>query len=96
MRRSVVALALSTLATGACRFDLTEVEVGLARGLRYLKRTLSGELSVPLLEDVVKTLQVPEEAAPYLERMGLQGPEGLEERILRRALVYGLAAEDIV
>lgn len=76
--------------------DLTDVEVGLARSLRHLKRTLSGDLSVPQLGDLKKTLDVPDSAAPYLERMGLADPQGLEERVLRRAVVYGLAAEDVI
>lgn len=76
--------------------DLTDVEVGLARGLRHLKRTLSGDLSFPEMEDVVKTVNVPEDAHPYLERMALTDPEGPKEKILRRALVYGLAAEDVI
>ena len=45
MRRSVVALALSTLATGACRFDLTEVEVSdEARLTIAMAPTLDGGL----------------------------------------------------
>lgn len=74
--------------------DLTEVEQGLARALRHLKRTASGDLAVPDLEDVAKTLRVPDSAKPYLERMGLADPEGVEERVLQRVVAYGLAAVD--
>ena len=38
----------------------------------------------------------PGRSGPYLERMGLADPQGLEERVLRRAVVYGLAAEDVI
>lgn len=76
--------------------DLTEVEQGLGRALRLLKRTLSGDLALPDLEDVVKTIRVPDEAEPYLERMGLADPEGIEEQVMRRAVVYGLAGEDVI
>jgi hypothetical protein len=76
--------------------DLTEIEVGLARGLRYLKRTLSGELSMPETEDVKKMLDIPDEAGPYLERMALAEPQGVQERLYRRALVYALAAEGVI
>jgi hypothetical protein len=76
--------------------DLTEVEVGLARALRYLKRTLSGDLQIPGVEDLLKTIQIPDSASPYLERMGLEDPAGLSEHLLQRAVAYGLAAEDLV
>ena len=76
--------------------DLTEVEVGLARALRYLKRTLSGDLQIPGVEDLLKTIQIPGSASPYLERMGLEDPAGLSEHLLQRAVAYGLAAEDLV
>ena len=76
--------------------DLTGLEIGLARSLRHLKRTLSGDLSVPQLGDLKKTLDIPDAAVPYLERMELADPHGLEEKVLRRAVVYGLAAEDVI
>ena len=76
--------------------DLTEVEVGLARALRHLKRTVSGELTRPELGDVKKVLQIPDEALPYLERMQLTDPEGALQTLLQRAVVYGLAAEDVI
>ena len=76
--------------------DLTDVETGLARALRHLKRTLSGDLSLPGLEDLKKTFDIPDEAGPYLERMGLLEPEGVEEKVLRRAVAYGLAATDVI
>jgi hypothetical protein len=75
---------------------LTDVERGLLRALRHLKRAASGDLSLPALDDIVKTLTVPDAAAPYLERMGLDQPEGLQEQVMRRAVVYGLAATDEV
>jgi hypothetical protein len=68
----------------------------LLRALRHLKRAASGDLSLPALDDIVKTLTVPDAAAPYLERMGLDQPEGLQEQVMRRAVVYGLAATDEV
>jgi hypothetical protein len=76
--------------------DLTPVEQALARALRVLKRTLSGRLHLPELEDLKKIVDVPDDALPYLERMGLAEPDGLEERIMRRAVVYALAAEDVI
>jgi hypothetical protein len=75
---------------------LTDVERALVRALRHLKRTASGDLSLPAVDDIVKTLNVPDAAAPYLERMGLHQPEGLQEHAMRRAVAYGLAATDQV
>ena len=76
--------------------DLTDEEVGLARALRHLQRTVSGDLRIPELEDVKKTIDVPDEAEPYLRRMGLSEPDGLQEALMRRAVVYALAAEDVI
>lgn len=75
---------------------LTEVEQELARALRHLKRTLSGDLELPDLEDIRKTFSVPETARPHLERMDLADAEGVEERLMRRAVAYALAAADVV
>jgi acyl-CoA hydrolase len=76
--------------------DLTEIEVGLARALRHLERTLGGGLGVPEVSDVRKALSIPDQAEPYLARMGLTEPDGLEEKVLRRAVAYGLAAENVI
>jgi hypothetical protein len=76
--------------------DLTEVEQALARALRLLERTRSGDLRLPELDDLKKTVDIPDAALPYLERMGLAEPEGIEERLMRRAMVYALAADDVI
>jgi hypothetical protein len=76
--------------------DLTDVEQALARALRRLKRTLSGKLHLPELDDLKKTVDIPDGALPYLTRMDLAEPEGLEEKIMRRAVTYALAAENVI
>jgi len=75
---------------------LTEIEQELSRALRHLKRTLSGDLHLPDFEDILKTFAVPDAAGPHLERMGLSDVHGVEERLMRRAVAYALAAEDVV
>jgi acyl-CoA hydrolase len=75
--------------------DLTDLEAGLLRALRHLKRALH-DLELPEKKDLKKTLDIPETARPYLERMALADPEGIGERLLRRALVYGLSAEKLI
>jgi hypothetical protein len=39
---------------------------------------------------------VPASAQPYLERMRLDAPRTLNERILQRALVYALASIHVI
>jgi hypothetical protein len=54
---------------------------------------MEGEkLRLPRLSEIRKTVAVPGRGRPYLERMALSGPQTLKKRLLRRALVYGLAS----
>jgi hypothetical protein len=43
-----------------------------------------------------KVAIVPESARPYLERMGLEVPRTLKQRLLQRALVSALASIDAI
>jgi hypothetical protein len=72
--------------------DLTEVELTLTRALRGMQRKIEGrDLSLlPDLDGVKKIVSVPDEARPYLERMGLAEPEGVKERLMQRAVVFAL------
>lgn len=74
--------------------DLTDVELTLTRALRGMKKKLENrDLSLlPDLDEVKKLVNVPDEARPYLERMALADPEGLEETLLQRAVVYALVS----
>jgi hypothetical protein len=73
--------------------DLTPEEVVLTKALRGLQRKIEGrDLSaLPNLEEVKKVVQVPDEARPYLERMDLADPQGLQETLLQKAVVFALA-----
>ncbi|TVP46520.1 MAG: hypothetical protein EA350_06970 [Gemmatimonadales bacterium] len=73
--------------------DLTEEELVLKDALTALKR-LAGERTVPIpgLSELRGALRVPEEATPYLRRMELENPSGLNERLLQRAVVVGLTS----
>ena len=75
--------------------DLTPEEVTLAKALRRLKaRVKNRDLSLlPDLEEIQQLLDVPEEARPYLERMGLAEPSGLHETLLQRAVVFALISD---
>lgn len=73
--------------------DLTPEELTLTRALRGMKKKLDErDLSLlPDLEGVKKLVQIPDEARPYLERMGLADPDGVRERLLQKAVVHALA-----
>jgi acyl-CoA hydrolase len=77
--------------------DLTEEELVLKKALLTLKQTVKGEkLHLPRLSEIRKTIAVPDRARPYLERMALDRPQTLKERLLRRALVYALASAGVI
>jgi acyl-CoA hydrolase len=77
--------------------DLTEEEVVLKKALLALKQTVQGEkLHLPRPSEIRKTIIVPDQTRPYLERMALLRPQSLKERLLRRALVYALASVDAI
>jgi acyl-CoA hydrolase len=75
--------------------DLTREEVTLAKALRRLKaRVKNRDLSLfPDLGEIHQILAVPASARPYLERMGLADPEGLQETLLQRAVVFALISD---
>jgi len=78
--------------------DLTDAEVALTRALRQLKRQFDGE-GLPTLDDfdsIPKTVFVPDEAEPYLERMNLADPSTTRQRALRRVVVFALAEADVI
>jgi len=77
--------------------DLTEDEVVLRKALLVLKQRVQlKKLRLPRLADVGKTFSIPDRAGPYLERMTLDHPQTLKQRLLQRALVYALAAVDAI
>ena len=77
--------------------DLTADEVVLRKALRVLKQTIQGrKFPAPRMSAIRKTLTVPNNARPYLERMALGRPRTLKERLLQRTLVYALASVDAI
>ena len=75
--------------------DLTPVEVALAKALRRLEaRVKDRDLSLlPDLRELQQILAIPDAARPYLERMGLAEPEGIQETLLQRAVVFALISD---
>jgi len=77
--------------------DLTADELVLRKALRVLKQTVQWrKFPVPRLIAIRKTVAVPDNARPYLERMALARPRTIKERLLQRTLVYGLASVDAI
>ena len=78
--------------------DLTREEIALTRSLRLLKENFEGP-GLPTIDDIdslPKTVFIPDEAEPYLERMNLADPSSPKEEALRRAVVFALAEADYI
>ena len=77
--------------------DLTHDEVVLKQALERLKWMATHKRPSQLrISQVAKVTIVPESARRYLERMGLEAPRTLKQRVLQRALVYALASIDAI
>lgn len=78
--------------------ELTDLELDLVEGLSYLgdsiKSLSKGRLPEFDLEDAVAAIKVPDNAQPYLERMGLESPADLKEIAMQRLLLVALASVD--
>jgi hypothetical protein len=76
---------------------VTEEQVVLQKALLTLKQAVQWEkLHLPRLSEIRKTITVPKHARPYLERMALDRPQTIKERLLRRALLYALASVEAI
>jgi acyl-CoA hydrolase len=69
--------------------DFDACEQRLLPALQWLKSNATGWRRIALAAGLAGATQTPEDAAA-LERMGLSGPRGMKERLLRRALLAGL------
>jgi len=73
--------------------DLTDEEITLQKSLLFLKDAMQRKkIRWPHFAEVRKSVFVPEEAQPYLERMALDQPGAFKEWLMRRAMVYALAS----
>jgi len=77
--------------------DLTTEEVALQKALRALDHTVKGKkLQLPRFGEIRKTTIIPRQAHQYLERMQLDRPHSIKERLLQRAVVYALASVNAI
>jgi hypothetical protein len=74
-----------------------EITLRLRQALQHLKR-IGTRKRLPLmrLRHFRALAAVPDSARPYLERMRLDAPRSLRERLLQRALVYALVSIDVI
>jgi acyl-CoA hydrolase len=77
--------------------DLTIEEVALRKGLFALEQAIKRKkLHLPRLTVIRKTAIIPRQAHQYLERMQLDRPHSVKERLLQRAVVYALASVNAI
>lgn len=80
--------------------ELTDRELELVAALRTLQAvvddTTAGNLPDFSIDALEHAIRVPGSANDYLERMGLAEPSSLRDELLRRAVVYGLAASGAI
>jgi acyl-CoA hydrolase len=73
--------------------DFSEEETVLMKALGALKQRLaSRRIPLPRRGGLRKLAAIPESARPYIERMGLDAPRTLREKLLRRIVVFALAS----
>jgi hypothetical protein len=74
--------------------DFTPEEIVLGKVLKALKANLAGPAAIALaLARAVDVGQTPESAVPYLQRMQLDQPETIKERMAQRLIVAELKAQ---
>jgi acyl-CoA hydrolase len=77
--------------------DLTREEQGVRQALQFLKRVVERKrLPLPSSSQLRKMATTPQNAGPYLERMGLDAPRTVKERFLQRVLLYALTSADVI
>ena len=74
--------------------DFTPEEVVLGKALTALKEKTGR--GFPRARDLGRTFAIPEKAHPYLQRMRLDAPRTIKEKLLQRVVVYALAAVDAI
>lgn len=76
--------------------ELTREELSLAKALRGLKERMKTKSFRLSGAGALKLVSAPAAAKPYLERMGLDAPQGARERLLRTLVLYALISEGVV
>ncbi len=74
--------------------DFTPEEVVLGKALTSLKE--KGLRNLPRPRNLGRTFVIPDKARPYLQRMSLDRPRSVKEKLMQRVVVYALAAVDAI
>ena len=74
--------------------DMTDDELVLAKTLKAIKSRMSSPKgAIGTLKQAIGTHEVPDNAAPYLERLGLDAAQTIQDKVLRKLIVAELANE---
>ena len=73
--------------------DLTEMEQALGKALKAVQKRAAGSNKLALAWRAFTAPPPPATAQPYLERMGLQQPGSLQDKVVRALLVEQLALQ---
>lgn len=70
--------------------DLTAEEIKLGKALKVVKSQAAKTSKLKLAFDAWRFTTIPESAQPYLQRMGLQDPQTMQDKVVRMLLVKAL------
>ena len=70
--------------------DLTEEEQTLGKALKGLQARAASKGKLALMWDAWRVKEIPASAKPWLKRMQLESPQGLQERVSQKLLVLEL------
>ncbi len=77
--------------------DFTDEEIAIGKSLKALKARMNeGFKKVSSLGKAVAIMSVPEDAQPYLKRLGLEAPKTAKEKMMRKLVVHALTLSDVV
>ncbi|SDG69914.1 acetyl-CoA hydrolase/transferase C-terminal domain-containing protein [Desulfosporosinus hippei] len=76
--------------------DLTEIEIALGGALKGLKKLANGnrlKMATGLIKEFFRP--IPASSRPYLERLNLQRPSSMKEKIMRKLVIFSLRNNNI-
>ena len=77
--------------------DFTDEELKIGKALKTLKATMSeGLAKVTNLGKAATIFKVPDEAAPYLERMDLTAPSTAKEKMMQKLVIHALNLSGVI
>lgn len=76
--------------------DLTNEEQMLGKALKGLKARSESKGKLALMWDAYKVKSIPESATPFLQRMQLEAPQNLQQRITQKLLILELQSNGAI